>query len=100
MANANFTLDKNTSETDPFAITELTEVSLAILSDPRFPLNTSVRLQVEVSAGVYKSIGEPLNEYSDMFNVRLNEGTYRLKFIGNGSSDQCAVFISPFTTPA
>ena len=99
MANANFTLTKNSPTTNPFSVTELTTVSLAVLGEPRLEPNSSVRLQVEVSAGVYKDIGEPFNESIDMFNVQLNEGTYRLKFVASSNDSQCAVFISPFTAP-
>lgn len=98
MANADFVLTNVSPNSDPFVITSLTETSISILGSIKS--GDSVRLEVLVTGATYKTLGEPLNEYKDFYNVRLNEGTYRLTYIPSNPSNTCSVFVSPFTAPA
>ena len=97
MANASFDLTKENPNSDPFVITNLTETSISILGN--ITSGDSVRLEVLVAGSVYKTLGEPLNEFKDFYNVRLNEGTYRLTYLPVKASSTCSVFVSPFTAP-
>lgn len=98
MANADFNLTNASPNSDPFVITSLTETSISILGG--IQPGDSVRLEVLVTGAVYKTLGEPLNEFKDFYNVRLNEGTYRLTYLPSKTSNTCSVFVSPFTAPA
>lgn len=93
-----FTLTSGQTATDPFSITELTTVTVAIL-DGDLPAGTLCHVEVqEDPGGDYRRFGKSLNTPISVFNLQLNAGVYRINWVGNiKPSDTCKVLITPFT---
>lgn len=93
-----FTLTSGQPATDPFSVTELTTITVAIL-DGALPNGTLCHVEVqEDPGGSYSHFGKALNTPTSVFNLQLNAGVYRIRWVGNiDPSDTCKVLVTPFT---